>query len=95
VQIRDRRHLSAGQVERGDRLVDLAQRISLLPQIDHVLVRGIELRELLDGGLGAREGPGWSSMNPRNKASRVPRFFADCVLWRSWSVASPRKPNCG
>jgi hypothetical protein len=70
VQIGDRRHLSAGQVERGDRLVDLAERISLLPQVDHVLVRGIELRELLNGGLGPREGPGWSSMNPRNNASR-------------------------
>ncbi|WP_260837399.1 hypothetical protein [Microbacterium sp. SLBN-146] len=56
MQIGDRGHLGAGQVERRDRLVDGSERIGLLPQVDHVLVGGIEFRELLDCGLGAREG---------------------------------------
>lgn len=56
VQARDRRRLGAGRVERRDRLVDPTQRIGLLPQIDYVPVRGVELRELFDGCLGAREG---------------------------------------
>ena len=51
-----RRHLGAGQIERGDRLIDLSERISLLPQVDDVLVGSIELRELLDCGRGSREG---------------------------------------
>jgi len=71
-----RRHLSARHPERGDPLLDLAARTSLLPQAAHGLVRGIELRELLNGGLRPPRGPVRGEAAPADHSLRVRRSRA-------------------